>query len=235
MVNLSTVFSSSPTFPYSRSFLHPRSIGFQFLPRHGNSPSTKITHNLLSPISHLCNRFPPQPQYEISILTYIQFLQLIPFVNNFVNTSTKLERDSLIAKDVIIICDKFDSHQTKALKQVTSIFLRGRFDIDGDKETQVNSPFHDYTDIPNNLVPYPPPQDGPQIQNPNEIHEQHPGECNLFQVLDFWFNAVRKQLGAKVAGSKKDVLLIRELAYIFYLFLNTFPKFHLDQIMNFIP
>lgn len=40
-----------------------------------------------------------------------------------------------------------------------------RFDIDGDKETQVNSPFHDYTDIPNNLVPYPPPQDGPQIQN----------------------------------------------------------------------
>lgn len=40
-----------------------------------------------------------------------------------------------------------------------------RFDIDEDEETQVNSAFHDHTDIPNTLIPSPPPQEEPQIQN----------------------------------------------------------------------
>ncbi|KAL7587077.1 sister chromatid cohesion 1 protein 1 [Lactuca sativa] len=82
--------------------------------------------------------------------------------------------------DDITMCDKFDSHQTEA-----GLFnLFERFDIDEDEETQVNSAFHDHTDIPNTLIPSPPPQEEPQIQNPDEIHEQHPGEVPNPQVSD---------------------------------------------------
>ncbi|KAI3517456.1 hypothetical protein L1887_16671 [Cichorium endivia] len=80
--------------------------------------------------------------------------------------------------DDITMADKFDSHQTEA----GPFNLFERFDIDGDEETQVNSSFHEHTDIPDTLIPSPPPQNEPQ--NPDEIHEQHPGDFPKPQVSE---------------------------------------------------
>ncbi|KAL4574999.1 hypothetical protein LXL04_021839 [Taraxacum kok-saghyz] len=82
--------------------------------------------------------------------------------------------------DDITMCDKFDSHQTEP----APFNPFERFDIDGDEETQANSSFHDHTDIPSTLIPSPPPQNEPQFQNPDEIHEQHPGDFPNQQVSD---------------------------------------------------